>query len=307
MKTLTVLVALFTLLSAVLVPAVLAAEPAQCAATYTVQPGDTLTGIAVKFYGKSSADKAIVAATNAQAATDTTYHTIADPSLIRPGWKLCLPTIPGLTGPNVTPTAAAAVPPATTAATAIQPSATVTSTQTCIPPSGTATAGLEMEALKNAQYTEDLVPGGTVQLANGEYSEPAAPGSASMTTVLMTPWVAYGQLNGQDSAAVILVSSGGGSGSFYTLHAMQAQNGKPVDVASTQLGDRVKIKCLSIKDNLTVVDMVQAGPSDPSCCPTQEVVNTYALEGNQWKLVSSTVVSTASATPTSVPSATPGK
>jgi hypothetical protein len=307
MKTLTVVVTLFTLLFAVLIPAVQAAEPVQCAATYTVQPGDTLTGIAVKFYGKSSADKAIVAATNAQAVTDATYHEIADPGLIRPGWKLCLPTIPGLTGPNVTPTAASTAPPATTAATATQPTATAAATQTCIPPSGTSTAGLEMEALRNAQYTDETVPGGTVQLANGKYSEPAAPGSASMITVIMTPWVAYGQLNGQDSAAVILVSDGGGSGSFYTLHAMQAQNGKPVEVASTQLGDRVQIKCLSIKDNQTVVDMVQAGPNDPMCCPTQEVVNTYALEGNQLKLVSSTVESTVSATPTSVPSATPGK
>jgi heat shock protein HslJ len=44
--------------------------------------------------------------------------------------------------------------------------------------------------------------------------------------------------------------------------------------------------------------MVTQGPNDPMCCPTQEVVNTYALQGDQLVATSSTVVSKTAVTST---------
>jgi hypothetical protein len=108
---------------------------------------------------------------------------------------------------------------------------------------------------------------------------PGAPGSASEIVVALTEHVVPGELNGERVAAAILYSSGGGSGTFYELHVMVERDGQPHDVAWTQLGDRVEINSLAIEEDEIVVDMVTQGPDDPMCCPTQQVVQTYALEG----------------------------
>jgi len=136
-------------------------------------------------------------------------------------------------------------------------------------------------ALQNAEYQTEWTETGTVQLKDGEYRAPAAPGSASEIVVALTEYVADGELDGQPAAAVILYSSGGGSGTFYELHVMVEREGQPHDVAWTYLGDRVQINSLSIQDDEIVVDMVTQGPDDPMCCPTQQVVRTYALQGEE--------------------------
>jgi len=64
--------------------------------------------------------------------------------------------------------------------------------------------------------------------------------------IALTEHVAVGELDGQPATAVILYSSGGGSGTFYELHVMVERHGQPQDVAWTQLGDRVQINSLSI-------------------------------------------------------------
>jgi 5'-nucleotidase len=62
-----------------------------CETDAIVQADDWLSKIAQKFYNDVLAFPAIVEATNARAATDSSYTTIANPDLIEPGWKLCLP------------------------------------------------------------------------------------------------------------------------------------------------------------------------------------------------------------------------
>jgi heat shock protein HslJ/LysM repeat protein len=249
MKRLPITLIIF-ILAALLVPATsLAQEPVACESTYTVQLGDWLSKIAEKSFGDVLAFPAIVAATNAQ--TDDTYTTISDPDLIEPGWSLCIPS-------------------ADDAATLMAMSV------------GTTPAGLSLQELANAEYKSEWTQAGTAQLVDGEFSEPAAPGSATMTTITLQPqYTTYGQLNGQDAAAVVLVTDPGGSGTFFDLHVVVNQDGVPVDVASTSLGDRVEINAVSIIDDQIAVDMVQAGPDDPMCCPSQQVVKTYELQGDQ--------------------------
>lgn len=62
--------------------------------------------------------------------------------------------------------------------------------------------------------------------------------------------ITFGDLNGDGAgdAAVILVWSGGGSGQFASIAAVLNVNGKPVHVASRELGDRVEIKSFAIKN-----------------------------------------------------------
>ena len=154
---------------------------------------------------------------------------------------------------------------------------------------GSAATGvaLTLEKLANAEYKTEWTPEGVVRLEDGEYRAPAAPGSASEIVIEMTEYVAIGELNDlatgntEPGAGVILYSSGGGSGTFYELHAMVVRDGEPYDAAWTQLGDRVQITSVSIENGKILVDMVTHGPEDPQCCPTQQVVQTYALQGDE--------------------------
>ena len=247
------------ILAALLVPAAsLAQEPAICETSYTVQVGDWLSKIAEKYLGDVLAYPAIVAATNSQ--SDDTYATIDDPDLIEPGWTLCIPSADDM-------------------ASSVQPGGQ------------TAPAGLSAQDLANATYTSEFTQDGTATLTDGAFSEPAAPGSATETKVTLLPeHTTYGRLDGQDVATVVLVTDPGGSGTFYNLHLMVSQDGQPTEVASTSLGDRIQINSIAVDSNQIVIDMVQAGPDDPMCCPSQQVIKTYELQGDQLVETSSQVV-----------------
>lgn len=71
-----------------------------CQSTQTVVAGDTLSKIAQAIYNNPKAFPVIVAATNAQAQTDNSFHAIDDPNLIEVGWKLCIPAASSESAPS---------------------------------------------------------------------------------------------------------------------------------------------------------------------------------------------------------------
>ena len=226
-----------------------AQAPAESESDYVVQTGDWLAKIAEQHYGDYSLYPAIVLATNARSATDSSYAAIGDPWLIEPGWKLR------------------------------------------IPDAQTAGTGFTVGKLKNAEYQSEWTQSGKAPLADGEYSESAAPGSATKTVVKLTDRMAFGSLgSAQEAAAVILVTDPGGSGTFYYLSVVVIQDDALVNVATTLLGDRVKINSLSIEDGHVALNMITHGPDDPLCCPTQRVAQTYALQGDQLEQTSSEIL-----------------
>lgn len=79
------------LMMVVTAPVTYAQNTVECAATVTVQPGDTLSLIAARHSGSQISYQAIVAATNAKAALDNTFTVIANPNVLSVGWKLCIP------------------------------------------------------------------------------------------------------------------------------------------------------------------------------------------------------------------------
>jgi len=85
-----------------------------CAADVTVQTGDTLSGLAARYYGNLTAYQQIVTATNAKATVDSSYTTIANANTLAVGWKLCLPgpllTTPAASGQSNTTTVSTSVP-----------------------------------------------------------------------------------------------------------------------------------------------------------------------------------------------------
>ncbi len=256
MKKLIMITTIFTLLMLLSPINTLAQQPAECEFDYTVQAGDWLSKIADKYYGNLLAFAIIVDANNASA--DDNYTNVDNPDLIEPGWLLCIPSDGNAgTGPQPAP------------------------------------EGLSQDELANATYKSEWTQDGTAPLVNGEYSEAAAPGSATMTKVMLTDNIAYGEIDGRSVAAAVLVTDPGGSGTFYDLAIVVNQQGTPANVASASLGDRVQINSVTVENNQIKVDMIQAGPNDPLCCPTQHVIKTFAMQGDQLVEVSSEEVAQA--------------
>jgi peptide/nickel transport system substrate-binding protein len=78
---------------AIVVPNVAAAPPAQGnGQDYVVVKDDWLSKLADKYLGNQLAYPAIVALSNAKAATDKSYATIENPDVIEVGWKLYIPS-----------------------------------------------------------------------------------------------------------------------------------------------------------------------------------------------------------------------
>lgn len=222
-----------------------------CQTDYTVAAGDWLSTIAEKYLGSPSAYLALATQTNLKSETDFSYATIVNPDSIEVGWKLCIPdqeTANKLNGVN--------------------------------PP-----AGLDKAALGNATYTS-MVANEPVTLINGKIERQDVPGSVMMTEVMLTNQIAYGEVNGVPSAAVVTGETGGGSGYFYLLHLMQAPEGKPQEMGFVLLGDRSPVIATTLQDNLASVDMVTQGPDQPFCCGTLRVINRFQLEGKELKLAS---------------------
>jgi len=142
---------------------------------------------------------------------------------------------------------------------------------------------LTLEALKNAEYHSEWPADGVAKLADGKYEEEIVPGAASKIVIVVYPDMhAFGDLNGDgvEDAAIVLATSGGGSGTFISLEAVLNDKGKPKHVASAMLGDRAQVKSVVIESGEITVDMVTHGPDDPMCCPTQEATQKYKLEGD---------------------------
>ena len=149
-------------------------------------------------------------------------------------------------------------------------------------------AALTVDALKNAEYTSDFTANGKARLVNGDYWEPV-PDSPAKVEVRLSDLMAFSDLDGDGArdAAVVLVSSGGGTGRFYDLVAMLNKDGQPVQAAGIRLGDRVQLRSMVVDGGKAVIEMVTQGPGDGACCPTLKVRNTYAFENSTWKELSS--------------------
>lgn len=141
--------------------------------------------------------------------------------------------------------------------------------------------GLSTAALLNATYQSEWTESGLAPLTNGEYREPAAPGSATETVVSITDKYAFGDVTGTGvpGAAIVLATDPGGSGVFYDLAIVVDIDGKPVNVASVNLGDRVQVNSVSVENGDIVVNMLTHGPGQAMAeAPTQEVTKRYNIQ-----------------------------
>ncbi len=136
---------------------------------------------------------------------------------------------------------------------------------------------LTMGKLRNAEYRSDMWTIGKIKLRDGKYEN-----SKEHVSMWLSEKIALGDLNGDgiEDAAVVLVSSGGGSGTFSELIAVINQNGNPRQVAVRSLGDRVNVGNLSIRGGNIVVQRAKHAPGDPMCCPSLRVTEKHKLRGS---------------------------
>lgn len=137
--------------------------------------------------------------------------------------------------------------------------------------------------LGNATYSgiEDQA----VTLVDGRWEgQPYAEGGASRPSVgLLRDMYFTGDLDadGQEETVVILWQSAGGTGSNVYIAAMKPENGGYQNISTALLGDRVKLRSGKLDSGRIVLEVLQAGESDPMCCPTQLATRSWSLEGTQ--------------------------
>ena len=89
----------------------------------------------------------------------------------------------------------------------------------------------------------------------------------------------HGDLNGDGTEELVLGmwNAPGGSGVYVYLMVFDANDkgifGQPIFV-----GDRVQIRGGEILNNQLSIDVIQAGPNDPACCPTQKATRSWHLD-----------------------------
>jgi heat shock protein HslJ len=139
-----------------------------------------------------------------------------------------------------------------------------------------------LEELANAGYQGSTAQ--SITLDKGVWEgQPFVEGGASRPRAgLVDGFRLSGDLNGdgRDEAVVLLWENSGGTGTFTRLVVMgrRGEEGKPVSLATTDLGDRVQVRAGRIDGRRIELDMVQAGPTDAACCPTSLVTRMWTFD-----------------------------
>ncbi|MYD93674.1 MAG: hypothetical protein F4Y02_08275 [Chloroflexi bacterium] len=149
-------------------------------------------------------------------------------------------------------------------------------------PAPTAAQRLTLEQLRNAEYRLPLLgdPDTPIRLVDGMGTLVYGEGATERETVgLIDDAVAFGDLDGDGNAdaAVVVYTSGGGSGAFIYLAAVLDRDGAPSQAARAYLGDRVRVESLRISDGQVLVQILAHGPGDGLCCPSVRTTSTFAL------------------------------
>jgi len=137
------------------------------------------------------------------------------------------------------------------------------------------------EELGNRMFPSEWTDSGYAPMKDGTYREPAAPGAASGVVVRLTDHIVAGNLAGRQSAAVVLVTEPGGSGSFYDLAVLQRPNDEWEMIDSVLLGDRIRVTDLALDGNSIRMDMITHGPGDPMCCPTRKSSTRFLVQNGR--------------------------
>jgi heat shock protein HslJ len=121
-----------------------------------------------------------------------------------------------------------------------------------------------------------------VRLQNGRWEDdPFVAGGTSRPAVgLVDDFLLTGDLDtdGQDEAVVLLWESSGGSGTYNYIAVVGQREGTPFNLGTALIGDRVQVRSGRIAGNRIELDVVQPGPNDAACCPSQKAMRFWTFD-----------------------------
>ena len=144
-----------------------------------------------------------------------------------------------------------------------------------------------MAELENMTYRSFITDSGRVRLQNGSAQvwnrRAGQPISVTLTQYRLIG--AFADKNG--GAAVILRTAPGGPATFFDLAVVVRKDTMARNIALASLGDRVRIRALSLENGHIILQMTTHAPKDQMCCPTRDVRNTYQVRGEKLLLLKS--------------------
>jgi len=161
---------------------------------------------------------------------------------------------------------------------------------------GSASAPTRAE-LSAATYSgfEDLNP---VTLEDGKWhGEPYVEGGVSAPAVWLDGrFYLAGDLDGDgaEEAVAHLAQSSGGTGNYGYLVVMGRAGGGLVQKGISMVGDRVQIRAARLAGVTIELDVLQAGPEDGMCCPSQLATRVFTMGPDGLAETGSSVIGTLS-------------
>jgi hypothetical protein len=142
-----------------------------------------------------------------------------------------------------------------------------------------------LAALGELEYPLTAFDGARVKLTAGRFeaAPETPPAEVLVASSELHPLSGVGDLDGDGSpdAAVVLASSGGGSGTFYELVAVMNTAEGLVPLPGVPLGDRIDLRRLEVGAGAISLEFLMAGPDDPLCCPRTKVQRAYRVQGRR--------------------------
>lgn len=137
-----------------------------------------------------------------------------------------------------------------------------------------------------------------VTLVDGRYDGPpvAAGAKSHPTLVLLRPSMLLGDLDGSppSEAVALLAQSEGGSGEFTHLAVFAMRDGRAQSIATIPVGDRVQLFRAWLERDQVHMDVIEAAPGEPACCPTRVSRKAYGLRDGELALLENAPVSSLS-------------
>jgi len=123
-----------------------------------------------------------------------------------------------------------------------------------------------------------------VTLKNGHWvGEPFVAGGRSRPAVgLIDDFILTGDLNGdgKDEAVVLLWENTGGSATYKYIAVTSMRDDKPYTLDTALIGERVQVRAGRIVGNRIELDVVQQGPRDAACCPSQTATRYWDFDAS---------------------------
>lgn len=111
----------------------------------------------------------------------------------------------------------------------------------------------------NTTYT---IEGREIRLQNGRFEAAAAHDSATKIRTVVFGKPVYGDLDGDEDAALFLVHDPGGSGTFYYVAAALNVNGQYIGTNAELLGDRIAPQGVAIRNGVVAASYADRRPGE---------------------------------------------